>query len=221
MRRMASTTYVQGRKVGDHPAITAAAARGRVLRITEVGEEILQRPCREVTDFGTEDLRTLIDDMFATMLIAEGVGLAANQVDVDLRVFVYDLTTDEGIRYVGHICNPEIEVLGEETEELEEGCLSVPGPGTELFRSSHVHLTGVDVDGEPIEHHAQGYLARCFQHETDHLDGHLYLDLLSKRTRKRLVKDMTAMRADVLDRRAQLTAGHGKEPVEYPAQPFV
>lgn len=221
MLPMASTTYVQGRAVADHPAVTAEAQRGRVLRVTEVGEEILHRPCRAVTEFGTPELRSLVDDMFATMLIAEGVGLAANQVDVDLRLFVYDLTTDAGIRHVGHVCNPVIEVLGEDTEEIEEGCLSVPGPGAELFRSRDVRLTGVDIEGRPVEHVAQGYLARCFQHETDHLSGHLYLDLLSKRIRKRLLKDMLALRADVLDRRAELTAGHGKEPVDYPAQPLV
>jgi len=159
--------------------------------------------------------------MFATMLVAEGVGLAANQVDVDLQLFVYDLTTDAGVRHVGHVCNPVVEVLGEETEEVEEGCLSVPGPGADLFRPRGVRLTGVDIAGEPVEHRAHGYLARCFQHETDHLGGRLYLDLLSKRTRKRVLKDMASMRADVLDRRAELTAGYSKEPVEYPAQPFL
>lgn len=218
---MASTTYVQGREVGDHPAVTAEAERGRVLRITEVGEDILHRPCREVTEFGSQELRDLVDDMFATMLVAEGVGLAANQVDVDLQLFVYDLTTDAGVRHVGHVCNPVVEVLGEETEEVEEGCLSVPGPGADLFRPRGVRLTGVDIEGEPVEHRAHGYLARCFQHETDHLGGRLYLDLLSKRTRKRVLKDMASMRADVLDRRAELTAGYSKEPVEYPAQPFL
>jgi len=218
---MVSTTIVQGAEVTDFPTITPQAARGRVLRVTEVGEDVLHRPCRQVTEFGTEELRTLVDDMFATMLIAEGVGLAANQVDVDLRLFVYDLSTDDGVRYVGHVCNPVVEVLGEETEEVEEGCLSVPGPGTDLFRPLHVRLTGSDIDGNAISTEAHGYLARCFQHETDHLNGRLYLDLISKRTRKRLLKDMAALRPDVLDRRAELTAGHGKEPVAYPDQPFV
>src|SRR5699024_8423087 len=168
----------------DFPAIPSEAERGRVLRVTEVGEDVLHRPCRPVTEFGTDELRTLVDDMFATMLVAEGVGLAANQVDVDLQLFVYDLTTDDGVRYVGHVANPVIEVLGEETEEVEEGCLSVPGPGADLFRPLRVRLTGTDIEGAPIEREASGYLARCFQHETDHLNGRLYLDLLSKRTRK-------------------------------------
>src|SRR5699024_2165839 len=79
---MVSTTIVQGAEVTDFPTLTPQAARGRVLRVTEVGEDVLHRPCRQVTEFGTEELRTLVDDMFATMLIAEGVGLAANQVDV-------------------------------------------------------------------------------------------------------------------------------------------
>lgn len=216
---MASTTIVQGAEVSDFPAIPSEAERGRVLRVTEVGEEVLHRPCQPVTEFGTDELRTLVDDMFATMLIAEGVGLAANQVGVDLRLFVYDLTTDDGVRYVGHVCNPEIEVLGEETEEVEEGCLSVPGPGADLFRPLQVRLTGADIDGNPISHEASGYLARCFQHETDHLNGRLYIDLISKRTRKRVLKDMAALRPEVLDRRAELTAGQGKEPVAYPDHP--
>lgn len=221
MGAMVSTTIVQGAEVADFPTITPEAARGRVLRVTEVGEDVLHRPCQPVTEFGTEELRTLVDDMFATMLIAEGVGLAANQVGVDLRLFVYDLTTDDGVRYVGHVCNPVIEVLGEETEEVEEGCLSVPGPGADLFRPLHVRLTGVDIDGHPVSHEAHGYLARCFQHETDHLNGRLYIDLISKRTRKRVLKDMLVMRPEVLDRRAELTAEHEKEPVAYPEQPFV
>lgn len=218
---MASTTIVQGADVSDFPTVPPEADRGRVLRVTEVGEDVLHRPCRPVTEFGTEELRTLVDDMFATMLIAEGVGLAANQVGVDLTLFVYDLTTDDGVRYVGHVCNPAIEVLGEETEEVEEGCLSVPGPGADLFRPVHVRLTGTDLHGDPIEEEATGYLARCFQHETDHLDGRLYIDLISKRTRKRVLKDMAELRPEVLDRRAELTADRGKEPVSYPDRPFV
>ena len=218
---MASTTIVQGAEVSDFPAIPPEAERGQVLRVTEVGEDVLHHPCRPVTEFGTEELRTLVDNMFATMLVAEGVGLAANQVGVDLRLFVYDLTTDDGVRYVGHVCNPVIEVLGEETEEVEEGCLSVPGPGADLFRPVHVRLTGTDIEGEAIDRRASGYLARCFQHETDHLNGRLYIDLISKRTRKRVLKDMVALRPEVLDRRAELTAGHSKESVAYPDQPFV
>lgn len=218
---MASTTYVQGRQVSDLPGVSPEAARGHALRVTEVGEDVLHQPCHEVTEFGTAELRTLVDDMFATMLVAEGVGLAANQVDVRLRLFVYDLTTDEGVRHVGHVANPVIEVLGTETEEIEEGCLSVPGPSADLFRPRDVRLSGVDIEGVPIEQHAHGYLARCLQHETDHLSGRLYLDLLSKRTRRRLLKDMADQRADVLDRRAELTAGYSKHAVEYPAQPFL
>lgn len=219
MGAMASTTIVQGAEVSDFPAIPSEAERGRALRITEVGEDVLHHPCRPVTEFGTDELRTLVDDMFATMLIAEGVGLAANQVGVDLKLFVYDLTTDDGVRYVGHVCNPVVEVLGEETEEVEEGCLSVPGPAAELFRPLHVRLSGSDIDGNAISYEARGYLARCFQHETDHLNGRLYIDLISKRVRKRVLKDMASMRPEVLDRRAELTAGHGKEPVTYPDQP--
>ncbi|UFU05071.1 peptide deformylase [Ruania halotolerans] len=210
-----STTIVQGSEIADYPEIPPQARRGRALRVTEIGEDVLHRRCRDVTDFGTDELTTLVDDMFATMLVAEGVGLAANQVDVDLRLFVYDLTDSDGVRYVGHVANPDVEVLDLETEENEEGCLSVPGPGADLFRALHVRLRGVDIAGAPVEMTAHGYLARCFQHETDHLNGRLYVDLLSKRVRKRVLRDMEDMREEVLDRRDEVSAVHGKEPAIY------
>ncbi|SED89812.1 peptide deformylase [Ruania alba] len=190
--------------------------RGRALRVTEIGESVLHERCADVTAFGTEELASLVDDMFATMLVAEGVGLAANQVGVDLRLFVYDLTDSDGTRYVGHVANPEVEVTSAETEEIEEGCLSVPGPGAELFRPLDVRVRGVDITGAPVELTAHGYLARCFQHETDHTNGRLYVDLLSKRVRKRVLRDMEDLREEVLERRDSVSRVHEKEPAVYP-----
>ena len=217
---LSPVTLVQGEPDPDFPEITPQAGRGRVLRVTEIGEEVLHRRCREVTTFGTEELARLIDDMFTTMLVAEGVGLAANQVDVDAQVFVYDLTDSGDVRHVGHVLNPSIEVVAadgvSESEEMDEGCLSVPGPAAPLFRPYHVRLRGVDMYGQPIVQEATGYLARCFQHETAHLHGQLYVDLLSKRIRKQVLSEMADVRDEVVQRRTMVAERVGKEPADYP-----
>lgn len=217
---LAPVTLVQGEPDPDFPAITPQATRGRVLRITEIGEEVLHRRCREVTEFGTDELARLIDDMFTTMLIAEGVGLAANQVGIDAQVFVYDLTDTEDVRHVGHVLNPSIEVVEidgvTESEEMDEGCLSVPGPAAPLFRPYQVRLRGFDMYGEPIEQEATGYLARCFQHETGHLQGQLYVDLLSKRVRKQVLAEMAEVRDEILERRTMVAQRLDKDPADYP-----
>lgn len=216
-------TFVQGIEVSDYPDVPPETLRGKVRRVTEVGEEVLHRRCADVTPemFGTDELRTLVDDMFTTMAVAEGVGLAANQVGVDLRLFVYDLPdADDDSRHVGHICNPVVEVdptAG--TNEHEEGCLSVPGPGSELFRPSRVVVTGVDIQGNPLRIEGTGYFARCLQHETDHTNGRLYIDLLAKRERKRVLADMLELRDKVIQRRTRLAQEMELEPVGYPAEP--
>ena len=105
------SVFVQGRPVDSYPPLAPDARRGRVRRITEVGEQVLHKPCRDVTEFGP-DLAALIDDMFLTMYIAEGAGLAANQVGVGLRLFVYDCPDDDGARHVGHIVNPVLDTPG-------------------------------------------------------------------------------------------------------------
>lgn len=211
-------TLLQGEQVTGFPRISPMARRGRVLRITEIGEDVLHRRLAEVTEFGTDELAELIDDMHATMLVAEGVGLAANQVGVDTQVFVYDLTDADGVRHVGHAINPRVEVLSPETEEMTEGCLSVPGPGADLFRPYHVRLHAVDFRGQALVHEATGYLARCFQHETGHLNGQLYVDLLAKRVRRRILAEMEDLRPEVLTRRTAVAAHLGKEPARYPDQ---
>ncbi|MGW2372288.1 peptide deformylase [Kitasatospora sp. NPDC001683] len=181
-----------------------------VLRITEVGEEILRRTCRTATeeDFGSEGLARLIDDMFATMYVADGCGLAANQVDVDLRLFVYDCPDDDGVRHVGHVLNPVVEEQepGRPLIEDVEGCLSVPGANTRLARPAHAVVRGVDQHGEPVTIEGTGYFARCLQHETDHLDGGLYIDRLSARDRKRMMKQTADRREKVFAERAAKAA---------------
>jgi peptide deformylase len=166
----------------------------RPIRI--VGDPVLHQPTRPIEDFD-EELRTLVGDMFDTMAAANGVGLAANQVGVDLRVFVYDCPDDTGTRHKGLVVNPSLETSERpegmpDPEDDIEGCLSVPGESFPTGRAAWAKVTGQDLDGKPIEVEGTGYFARCLQHETDHLDGLLYLSRLtgrytkeSKRTLKR------------------------------------
>jgi peptide deformylase len=159
------------------------------------GDPALHRPTRPVETFDAE-LRTLVDDLFETNTAANGAGLAANQIGIDLRVFVYDCPDDADVRQRGYLVNPRIET-SERPEGMPdpdddwEGCLSVPGESFPTGRAHWAKLTGVDVDGNPVEVEATGYLARCFQHEVDHLDGHLYLERLVgryAREAKRMLK---------------------------------
>ena len=161
---------------------------GRARKIVVVGDPVLHAPCREVTEFG-EDLAALIDDMFASLAVAEGVGLAAPQIGVDLAVFVYDCPDESGERHVGHIVNPQLEVSGPAVVQ-EEGCLSVPGPYHELERAETATVRGVDKNGAPIEVTGTGFFARCLQHESDHLRGVLFIDHLPRNRRRRVLRDM-------------------------------
>ncbi|MET9091013.1 peptide deformylase [Streptomyces cyaneofuscatus] len=201
---------VQGRPVETYPALPPEVEQGSVRRITVVGEEILSRPCQEVTEFGSPELSSLINDMFLTMHVADGAGLAANQVDVDLRLFVYDCPDDHGIRHVGHIINPVLDLPDPGSRRLLddfEGCLSVPGAGMAVPRTDRAVVRGFDKDGNPLVIEGTGYFARCLQHETDHLFGHTYLDRLSKRDRKDALQQMAEHREGVFARRARKAAG--------------
>ncbi|WBB63222.1 peptide deformylase [Streptomyces sp. WMMC500] len=170
----------------------AARERGTVRPITVVGNPVLHRECADVTEFD-DALRSLVDDMFASQRAAEGVGLAANQIGVDLKVFVYDCPDDDGVRHVGAVCNPVLEELPADRRQLDdgnEGCLSVPGAYMSLARPDYAVVRGRDLDGRPVRVHGTGYFARCLQHETDHLYGRLYIDRLSKRERKDVMQQM-------------------------------
>jgi peptide deformylase len=145
--------------------------------IRVVGDPVLRQRTAEVTTIDGR-LAKLAEDMIATMYDAPGVGLAANQVGVQKRMFVYDV--GDGPRTV---INPElVESRGEWT--YEEGCLSVPGLSWEIVRPKEVLIRGVDLDGNDVEVEADELLARCFQHEIDHLDGMLLLERLDADTRK-------------------------------------
>ncbi|ANY07148.1 peptide deformylase [Pseudonocardia sp. HH130630-07] len=179
-----------------------------VLRIRMVGDPVLHHPTRPVGEVDDE-LRTLVADMFETMAAANGVGLAANQVGVDLRLFVFDCP-DETTRTMvrGHVLDPVLET-GElpasmpDPDDDEEGCLSVPGESYPTGRAEWARVTGTDLDGAPVVVEGHGFLARCLQHETDHLDGRLYLDRLMGRNqraaRKMLKRNGWGTRADSWD----------------------
>ena len=161
---------------------------GTVLPITRWGTPVMHARTRPVTAFD-DDLRALVTDMFATMYAAEGVGLAATQVGVDLAVFVFDCPDDDHVRHSGVICNPVVtlpEGKDRNLESADEGCLSLPGAYIELARPDHAVCRGQDLAGQPVEVTGTGLLARCLQHETDHLNGTVFGDRLSGRMRKKL-----------------------------------
>lgn len=171
---------------------TAYRERGTSRPITVVGNPVLHKECKDVTAFD-EELAKLVDDMFASQRTAQGVGLAANQVGVDLKVFVYDCMDDEGIRHVGVVCNPVVRELPADRRRLDEageGCLSVPTAYADLARPDYAEVTGQDEKGNPVKVRGTGYFSRCLQHETDHLYGYLYIDRLSKRDRKDALRQM-------------------------------
>lgn len=171
--------------------VPAELQGGTARQITYYGNPVLHHPCEEVTVFD-DDLRVLIKDMFASMYAAHGVGLAANQIGVNKRIFVIDCGDDDGNRVLGYVINPVLHLPADDERELEidhEGCLSVPGPYEDLGRVTHAHVHGVDLDENPVTLAGAGYIARCLQHETDHLDGLLYVDRLPIKVRKRLLKE--------------------------------
>lgn len=151
-----------------------------VLPIRIQGDPVLHEPATPVTDFD-DSLRALVGDMFETMDRAPGVGLAAPQVGVAKRLFVYSYQDDDGAPWRGVIINPELLItpppagVPDEDEE-SEGCLSFPGERFPLRRAERAIATGVDIDGKPIELRVNGWRARILQHEFDHLDGTLYID---------------------------------------------
>lgn len=183
MSELEATTAISS--TGARPTPTSDTIR----KVVVLGDPVLTTPTRQVTSFDAE-LGVLIDDMFDTLAVAEGVGLAATQIGVDLAVFVYDCPDDSGARRRGHIVNPVVVSADGALETNDEGCLSVPGPFYEITRATRVTVRGVDKTGAPIEITGTGYFARCLLHETDHLRGVLYLDYIPRNRRRRLLRDM-------------------------------
>ncbi|MCC9145174.1 MULTISPECIES: peptide deformylase [unclassified Arthrobacter] len=149
-----------------------------ILNIRTLGDPVLRTRAEDVTDFGPE-LAKLVADMEETMEDVEGAGLAAPQVGVSLRVFTYRVDGQSG-----HVVNPVLELSDDRQPDQLEGCLSIPGLGYPAPRYRWARVTGVDLHGNPISIEGEGMLARCFQHETDHLNGSLYIDRLEGEDRK-------------------------------------
>lgn len=161
-----------------------------VRRVRLFGDPVLTTRAEEVTEFD-EKLESLIEDMFDTMDAEGGVGLAANQVGVLRRVFVFDCSHEEGgLR--GHIINPVWEAVGENTQTGPEGCLSIPEVRKDTTRYQTVTVRGVDKENRPVAFEASGLMARCVQHEADHLDGVLFLRRLESALRKEAMAEIRA-----------------------------
>ena len=143
------------------------------------GDPVLRTRAEVVTTFDKE-LRVLVKDLTETMQHAPGAGLAAPQIGVSLRVFTYDVDD-----VVGHLINPVLHFDGDEEQDGDEGCLSIPGLSWECKRKMHVVAHGQNEYGDPITIEGSELMARCIQHETDHLDGVLFVDLLDPETKRR------------------------------------
>lgn len=153
-----------------------------ILPIRTMGDPVLRENCRPVERFDAS-LRKIVEDMFETMYAAPGVGLAANQVGIAMRFFVYD----DGEGNKGFVANPVVSDMDGE-QASDEGCLSIPGPFYPTVRASEVSIAGVDLDGQPITMRGGGLAARIFQHETDHINGHLYIDRLDETGRREVMR---------------------------------
>jgi len=146
------------------------------------GDPVLRTPAEPVVDFDKE-LRNLVRDLTETMIEAPGAGLAAPQLGVGLRVFTYDVDD-----HVGHLVNPELSFPDDQEQDGPEGCLSFPGLTVDCRRHLHAVARGVNMYGDPVVLEGTALMARCVQHETDHLDGVLFIDRLDRETKKAVMK---------------------------------
>lgn len=159
------------------------------------GDPVLHNPTAEVAEpINSPELQELIADMYETMAVAHGVGLAANQIGVGKRLFVFNCPDDEGHMHRGCVINPVLETteipqtMPSDDGSDDEGCLSVPGEGFPTGRATWAKVTGLDEHGNPVSYEGTGFLARCFQHEVGHLDGFLYTDTLVGRYKRQAKK---------------------------------
>ena len=174
----------------DHAPYGPLPEGGTVRPMTRWGTAVMHRQQQPVTSYD-EELRALVADMVATMYAADGVGLAACQIGVDLAVFVFDCPDESDERTVGVVCNPVLTLPeGKERhlDDSDEGCLSLPGAFVECARPDFATVHGTGLSGEPVEFSGDGLLARCLQHETDHTLGTVFGDRLSTKLRKKLQK---------------------------------
>jgi peptide deformylase len=163
------------------------------LKIELLGAPILRQKAEEIDQID-EELRTLIAGMYDAMYEAEGIGLAGPQVGVARRVVVIDVKDAAHPRFA--LVNPRIVERGKVKEKEEEGCLSIPGVSALVERPATVTVEAVDEHGQPLRIEAEGLLARCIQHEVDHLEGILFIDHLSPLKRSMLVKKYKSLQAE-------------------------
>lgn len=176
-------------------SIESLLSGGTVLPITRWGTPVMHAATAPVTEFD-DDLRAFVRDMFATMRAAQGVGLAATQVARGVSVFVYECPDEDERVQVGAVCNAVVTTPGgrdRQLESAEEGCLSFPGAYQPLVRPDHATCTGQDPWGNEVTVEGTGLLARCLQHETDHLHGTVFGDRLSGRLRRKLDEQHAAL----------------------------
>ena len=177
---------------------TTLPTGGTARPIVRWGDPVMHRPARPVVAFD-DDLSTLAADMVASMYAAEGVGLAACQIGVDLAIYVFDCPDASENRVTGVVCNPTLtlpEGSDRRLDDDQEGCLSHPGGYVRCARPDLATVTGQGLHGEPVEFVGTGLLARCLQHETDHLLGTVFGDRISAKLRKKLDKQVEKLAAD-------------------------
>lgn len=148
------------------------------------GDPVLKTACDPVAEV-TDKVRGLVEDLLDSVALPGRAGVAANQIGVGLRAFSYNVDGQ-----IGYVINPVLVEVSGEPELVDEGCLSVPGLWYPTKRYPFARVTGIDVDGEPVEVAGTGVLAQALQHETDHLDGMLYLDRLDKDNRRAAMKQV-------------------------------
>ena len=155
----------------------------RPIRI--IGDPVLRTPCEPVRDFD-ERVRSLVEDLLEGVDQPGRAGLAANQIGVSLRAFSWNIDGE-----IGYVLNPVlVEVSKDEYQDGDEGCLSVPELWYPTQRAWYARVEGVDLDGRQVVVEGDGLMGRCLQHETDHLDGRLYIDRLDRVTRKQALRDI-------------------------------
>ena len=186
---MSETTQTQ--TVEDQERSRRRREAHRDIRV--IGDPVLREHAHEVTEFD-RSLRKLAKRMIRTMHDAPGVGLAAPQVGVLQRLLVYDVDEDPHV-----LCNPVLDEYSEETEEADEGCLSVPGVTMPVERAVSVRVRALDEYGDPVEFRAEGFEARVIQHENDHLDGVLIVDRTTRSARAAALRAMRENQGAVLE----------------------
>ncbi len=176
-----------------------------ILPIRILGDPVLKTPAKPVTTFDRK-LRSLAEEMVETMYDAPGVGLAGPQVGLSMRLFVFD----DGETGPLFMANPELSNASGETA-IDEGCLSIPGPFYPTIRYERITCRGLDIDGRPFEITGEGLLARIFQHETDHLDGRLYIDRLDDEGRRSVLAELRRLELGVEEPRKRRILRPGAE----------